>query len=163
MHKQSFSNATLETQVDVVETALDAGEKVIITGKLATGKTKLLMSLKKRFNENTNKKAVYFTMNSNEVENDKSKEEFKLYGQYTDKILLIDELGSLTSCGFTLDLIHPETPIVAAIQTSSSENLNKLMEKLKLDNYFNKIIFLKEFDGDFDIFTVERDSRKVSQ
>ncbi len=144
-------NTTLETQLKIVEAALIEGDNVIIAGNLSVGKTTLLKALHKKLNNNKEDSAVYFTMSTAEEEVEKTKKD--IYTQYTDKILIIDELRALTSHGLRLDMVSSEVSLVASIQFTNSNDFNSVASELNLDKYFNKLVRLKD-DGYLEVITL---------
>lgn len=150
-------NTKTETQVAIVQAALLDGDNVIIAGNLATGKTKLLKALHDKLNAKIENSSAYFSMCSTEVEVDNTIR--NLYTQYTDKILIIDELRSLTSHGLHLDMVSADVQIVASIQYTSSDDFNAVAAALNLDKYFKKLIMLKNPEGDMEIITLSKESK----
>lgn len=145
--------STLKMQLAIVETALHDGENVIIAGNCAVGKTVLLKALEKSLKDK-DRNAAYFTMNTIESEVEKIKEE--IYIQCTDKILIIDEFRTLVAHGLHLKMIDSELPLVVSFQTISTSDLNASVSELNLDNYFNKLIWLKNSEGDLEVINIEK-------
>ncbi|UDK94838.1 AAA family ATPase (plasmid) [Lysinibacillus sphaericus] len=104
---------SIDSNVKFLQTALNAGENVVITGGVGTGKTYLLQKLEEYLGQN--KKVKYFTCESNSIE-DVIAEVNEILKNNEDVILLIDEVNKLVNAGFSLNYINPVTRIVAAIQ-----------------------------------------------
>jgi len=143
-------NSKLETQVAIIEAALHDGDNVIIAGNLATGKTTLLKAIHNKLNAKKVNRAAYFSMCVTEAE----VKIVKIYTHCTDKILIIDELRTLTSHGLRLEMMSNDIQIVASIQITNSEDFIAVAAKLDLDSYFNKLVYLKNQEGDLEVITL---------
>lgn len=124
---------SIESNVKFLQTALNAGENVVIKGGVGTGKTYLLQKLEEYLGQN--KKVKYFTGESNSIE-DVIAEVNEILKNNEDVILLIDEVNNLVNAGFSLNYINPATRIVAAIQVFDS------LKKLGMEEHFHHVINL---------------------
>ncbi len=124
---------SIESNVKFLQTALNAGENVVITGGVGTGKTYLLQKLEEYLGQN--KKVKYFTGESNSIE-DVIAEVNEILKNNEDVILLIDEVNNLVNAGFSLNYINPATRIVAAIQVFDP------LKKLGMEEHFHHVINL---------------------
>lgn len=124
---------SIDSNVKFLQTALNAGENVVITGGVGTGKTYLLQKLEEYLGQN--KKVKYFTCESNSIE-DVIAEVNEILKNNEDVILLIDEVNKLVNAGFSLNYINPVTRIVAAIQVFDP------LKKLGMEEHFHHVINL---------------------
>lgn len=124
---------SIESNVKFIQTALNAGENVVITGGVGIGKTYLLQKLEEYLGPN--KKVKYFTGESNSIE-DVLAEISEIIRNDEDVVLLVDEVNKLVNAGFTLKYINPATQVVAAIQVFDS------LKKLGMEEHFHHVINL---------------------
>jgi len=135
---------SVEKNVNIIQTALSAGENVVITGYVYTGKTYLLEALEEQLKQDRTKTVKYFTGESIPYDHDRAEKQIakikteisEIIRDGEDTILLIDELKRLSDADITLKNIKPSTRIVAAVDVFD------LLIEQGLEDYFDKLINL---------------------
>lgn len=138
------NKVSVEKNVNIIQTALSAGENVVITGYVYTGKTYLLEALEEQLKQDRTKTVKYFTGESIPYNHDRAEKQIakikteisEIIRNGEDTILLVDELKRLSDADITLKNIKPSTRIVAAVDVFD------LLIEQGLEDYFDKLINL---------------------
>lgn len=136
---------SIEHNLEIIKSAINNGENVIITGEKRVGKTTLLRALEKELEAEHDTKVVYFSgyehqssyyetaVNELEIAELINMEQGK-------KVILIDGLSSFQN---TLNYVRQSTRIVAVEQGINESQLKKQLESFEVtDVNFTRIVNL---------------------